>query len=83
MYNYYVIELQTNADGTSGNFVWGFADMMEAEDKFLDVWKTVNDSSVLVHTTLFIDKYGKNVRDPVCYKHPVPETPVEEPGADQ
>ena len=31
MYNYYVIELQTNADGTSGNFVWGYAEHGEAE----------------------------------------------------
>ena len=75
MYNYYVIEIQTNADGTSGNFIWGYADKLEAEDKFLDVWKNVNDSSVLVHTTLFIDKCGKNVREPVCYKHPVQTEP--------
>lgn len=72
MYNYYVIEIQTNADGTSGNFVWGYADQLEAEDKFLTARTLANDSSVWVHTIMFIDKFGKNVQDPVCYKHPVP-----------
>lgn len=71
MYNYYIIEIQTNADGTSGNFVWGYADMLEAEDKFLGVRQAANDSSVLIHTVMFIDKCGKNVQPPVCYKHPV------------
>ena len=77
MYNYYVIELQTNADGTSGHFVWGYADKNEAEDKFLTVRTFANDSSVLKHTVMFIDTSGKNVEEPVCYIHPVPETPVE------
>ena len=75
MYNYYVIEIQTNADGTSGNFVWGYADMLEAEDKFLQTREFANDSSVLIHTVMFIDKCGKNVQPPVCYKHPVQTEP--------
>ena len=31
MNNYYVIEIQTNADGTSGNIVTGFQDKLVAE----------------------------------------------------
>lgn len=82
MYNYYVIEIQTNADGTSGNFVFGYANKLEAEDKFLAVRMAANDSTVLIHTAMFIDKCGKNVQEPVCYKHPVPapepeQTPAE------
>ena len=78
MNNYYVIEIQTNADGTSGNFIWGYADKLEAEDKFLGVRQFANDSTVWVHTVMFIDKFGKNVQEPACYKHPVQEPEPEE-----
>lgn len=77
MYNYYVMEIQTNADDTSGNFVWGYADKLEAEDQFLGVRQLANDSSILIHTVMFIDKYGRNVQEPACYKHPVQPEPEE------
>lgn len=80
MYNFYVIEIQTNADGTSGNFVWGYADKLEAEDKFLAVRAFANDSHVMIHTVMFITNKGKNVEDPVCYIHPVQPTPEPEQG---
>jgi len=78
MNNYYVIEIQTNADGTSGNFIFGYADEKEAEDKFLMIRTFANDSSVWIHTVMFIDKFGRNVQPPVCYKHPVPAPEPEE-----
>ena len=77
MYSYYVIEIQTNSDGTSGNFIWGYADMLEAEDKFLDVRKSANDSNVMIHTVMFITNRGVNVEKPVCYVHPVEQEPVQ------
>ena len=51
--------------------------MLEAEDKFLGVRQAANDSSVLIHTVMFIDKCGKNVQPPVCYKHPVQQVQEE------
>lgn len=77
MYNYYVIEIQTNADGTSGNIVTGYADKLTAEDAFHTLITYINDSQVLVHTAMFIDKYGKHVEQPKSYTHPV-ELPTEE-----
>lgn len=71
MYNYYVIEIQTNSDGTCGNFVWGYADKLEAEDKFLAVRTFANDSNIMIHTVMFITNKGKNVEEPVCYVHHV------------
>ena len=75
MYNYYVIEIQTNSDGTSGNSVWGYADKLEAEDKFLTVRMFANDSNVMIHTVMLITNRGKNVEEPVCYIHPVQQEP--------
>ena len=75
MYNFYVIEIQTHADGTSGNFVWGFADRNTSEDKFMAVRAAANDSTVHCHTVMWITKEGQHVEPPKCYHHaePVPE----------
>lgn len=32
--NFYVIEIQTNSDGTSGNIITGYDDKLVAEDAF-------------------------------------------------
>ena len=69
MYNFYVIEIQTHADGTSGNFVWGFADKNDAEDKFLAVRSAANDSTVYCHTVVYINKEGQHMEPPKCYHH--------------
>ena len=79
MYNYYVIEIQTNADGTSGNFVFGYADKVEAEGKFLAVRSAAAISSVMIHTVLWIDNKGNTI-EKKAYIHPVevpPETSEE------
>ena len=55
MNNYYVIEIQTNADGTSGVLPYGFATSDEAESKYLAVRNAALQSSVLIHTVLWID----------------------------
>ena len=72
MNNYYVIELQTNADGTSGNFVFGFADKGAAEDKFIALRGFARQSTVHIHAVLWIDKFGKE-QERVSYVHPIPE----------
>ena len=82
MNNYYVIEIQTNADGTCGNIVTGYTDKLTAEDAFHTLITYINDSIVLVHTVMFIDKYGKYVEEPKSYTHPVP-LPTEETISEQ
>ena len=79
MYNYYVIEIQTNADGTSGNFVFGFAGKAESEDKFLALRQAANQSSVMIHTVVWMDNKGNQI-DKKAYIHPVevPPEPAEE-----
>lgn len=77
MYNYYVIEIQTNADGTSGNIVTGFEDKLVAEDAFHMAITSANDSTVMIHTLLFIDNRGRNMEEPKCYVHPVQPQPEE------
>ena len=73
MYKYYVIEIQTNADGTCGNIVTGYTDKLTAEDAFHTLITFINDSTVLVHTAMFIDNKGNQVEPPRSYTHPQPE----------
>ena len=77
MNNYYVIEIQTNADGTSGNIVTGYADKLTAEDAFHLAITSANDSTVMIHTIMWIDNRGRNMEDPKCYVHPVQPQPEE------
>lgn len=77
MNNYYVIEIQTNADGTSGCLNYGYEDHVAAEDCFLQKQLAALHSSVMIHTVLWIDNHGNRQKPPVCYVHPV-ETPEEE-----
>ena len=72
MKNYYVIEIQTNADGTSGNIVIGYEDKDEAEQAYLTTRAAAARSSVLLHAVMWIDKYG-NTLEKKHYVHPVPE----------
>ena len=69
MNNYYVIEIQTNADGTSGNIITGFTDRLVAEDAFCQARAAANDSEVLIHTVLWIDKLGNTI-EKVSDTHP-------------
>ena len=69
MNNFYVIEIQTNHDGTSGNLITGYADKNTSEDAFCQVRQSANDSTVMIHTVLWIDNRGK-VLESACYVHP-------------
>ena len=77
MKNYYVIEIQSHSDGTSGNIVTGYEDKLTAEDAFHTAITFANDSTVHCHTLMFIDKEGRNIESTKCYHHaePVPEEP--------
>ena len=73
MYNYYAIEIQSNADGTGGLNAFGFEDKGECEGKFLYLRDVARQSQVLVHTVMFIDNKGNHQERPAVYNHPVPE----------
>lgn len=76
MNNYYVIEIQTHADGTSGNIVTGYPDKLTAEDAFHSAIISANDSTVNVHTVMFITKEGQFVEPTKCYRHAESDEPV-------
>ena len=72
MKNFYVIEIQTNADGTCGNIVTGYEDRTAAETAYLTTRAAAAVSSVLIHTVLWIDKQGNTI-EKKSYTHPAPE----------
>ena len=77
MNNYYAIEIQSHADGTSGFLPFGFADKGDAEGKYLAIREFARQSTVSVHTVMLIDNRG-NVLEKKSYYHAEP-VPPEEP----
>ena len=71
MYNYYVMEIQTNADGTGGPLPYGYDDKGEAEDKFHTLCISARQSQVMIDTVMFIDNKGNLVKPSESYIHPV------------
>lgn len=53
-----VIELQSNADGTLGNFVFAFENREDAEAKYHTVAAAAAKSAVLVHTVVMLSRAG-------------------------
>lgn len=53
-----VIELQTNSDGTCGNFVWAFETRAEAESKYHSVLAAAAVSTVRVHAAVLLQNDG-------------------------
>ena len=72
MKNYYVIEIQTNADGTCGNIVTGYEERTASETAYLTTRAACAVSAVLIHTVVWMDKQG-NVIEKKSYIHPAPE----------
>lgn len=72
MNNFYAIEIQSNADGTSGFLPYGFENQGDAEGKYLALRDAARQSSVLIHTVMLIDNRGK-VLESKSYVHPVTE----------
>lgn len=58
---YIVIELQTN-NGTTGNFVFAFADLADAYAKYYTILAAAAKSNVEVHTALILTETGGIVR---------------------
>lgn len=75
--NYYVLEIQTNHDGTSGNFMFAFASREDSEAKFLALRGSALQSSIMIHTVVWMDNKGNTI-DKKAYIHPAPEPQAEE-----
>lgn len=73
MSNFYAIEIQSNADGTSGFIPFGFENKGDCEGKFLALRDAARQSQVLIHTVMFIDNRGNHMEKPAVYVHPQPE----------
>lgn len=69
---YYVIEIQTNADGTTGNFVFAFNDRADAEAKYGTFYAAAAKSAVLVHTIVLMTDRA-DVLEKKAFVHPVEE----------
>lgn len=55
---YIVIEIQTNANGTVGNFVWAFESEMEAQSKYHAVLSAAAVSALPVHAAAILRNDG-------------------------
>lgn len=69
---FYVIEIQTNSDGTSGNLVYAYADKADAEEKYGLLYATAAKSTVLVHTVVMLTDRGDMLAHK-AFVHPVEE----------
>ena len=73
-YNYYVLEIQTNADGTGAVAALGFVDVKEAISTWHEKCKYAIQSNVLCHTVSIVTRGGRVYDDKVeSYIHPQPE----------
>lgn len=67
---YIVIEIQTNADNTVGNFVWAFATENEAFAKYHSVLAAAAVSALPCHSCVILRNDGIQIAGQV-YKHEV------------
>ena len=58
---YIVIELQTNADGSIGNFVWAYSTKEDAFAKYHAVLSTAAISALPVHAAVILDNHGLQI----------------------
>ena len=65
---YLVIEIQTAADGSVGNFVWAYASREQAEAKYLAVLAAAAVSSLPVHSCVILRNDGQQIAVQ-AYKH--------------
>ncbi len=66
---YIVIEIQTNQDGTVGNFAWSFDNEAQAQQKYHTVLAYAAVSGLPCHTCMILCNDGQQVAW-TCYKHP-------------
>lgn len=67
-----VIELQTNADGSVGNFVWAYSTKEDAFAKYHAVLSAAAVSVLPVHAAVILDNHGLQIAAQ-SYEHEVEE----------
>lgn len=65
---YIVIELQTNADGTVGNFVFAFSNYYDAEAKYHTLLSVAAVSALPVHAVAMFTNSGHMIKSEY-YRH--------------
>lgn len=65
---YIVIEIQTNSDGTVGNFVWAFNSEQEALSKYHSVLSFAAVSQLPKHSCVVITNEGYVISS-YCFTH--------------
>ena len=58
---YIVIEIQTNADQTVGNFVWAYADLNAAQAKYHAVLSVAAVSALPCHACVILRNDGTQI----------------------
>ena len=58
---YIVIELQTNADGSIGNFVWAYEDKDQAFSKYHHVLASAAISALPCHACVILKNDGQQI----------------------
>ena len=72
MNSFIVIELQTNANGTVGNFVWAYSDENQAFAKYHSVLAAAAVSSLPVHSCVILRNDGLQIAAQ-AYRHEAEE----------
>lgn len=67
---YYVIEIQTNSDGTHGTLVYDYTDRNQAMAKYHTVLAAAAVSQVLVHACTILTREGDEIAHE-SFIHPV------------
>ena len=68
MMKYLVMEIQTQANGTVGNFVWAFDTQDEAYSKYFSVLSVAAVSALPMHSAVMIGNDG-NLYAQQCFVH--------------
>lgn len=69
---YIVLELQTYADGTTGNIIWSYDSILQAESRYHAVLSAAAISQVPIHAAVILDERGEKLAN-ASYDHPVSE----------
>ena len=67
---YIVVELQKNSDGSLGNIVTSYNNLMEAESKFHSILAAAAISKLPVHSAAILNEHGM-VQNQGSYEHEV------------
>lgn len=58
---YIVIEIQTSAEGSVGNFVWAFSELSQAEAKYHSILAAAAVSQIYVHAAVLLSNDGRSL----------------------